>query len=53
MITTITIEASSECQLIERIDQIKNAIENNTIEDCMLMDGSFQVGGSNVEVNLP
>ena len=32
-IVTITIEANWESQLIERLDQIRNALKNGTLED--------------------
>ena len=49
-IVTITIEANWESQLIERLDQIRTAIKNGTLEDNKLMDGSYQVGQSNIEL---
>ena len=49
-IVTITIEAYWESQLIERLDQIRSAIKNGTLEDNELMDGSYQVGSSNIEL---
>ncbi len=49
-IVTITIEANWESQLIERLDQIRNAIKDGTLEDNQLMDGSYQVGRSNIEL---
>jgi hypothetical protein len=49
-IVTITIEANWESQLIERLDQIRSAIKNGTLEDNELMDGSYQVGSSNIEL---
>ena len=49
-IVTITIEANWESQLIERLDQIRNAIKDGTLENNQLMDGSYQVGQSNIEL---
>ena len=49
-IVTITIEANWESQLIERLDQIRTAIKNGTLENNQLMDGSYQVGQSNIEL---
>ena len=49
-IVTITIEANWESQLIERLDQIRNALKNGTLEENQLMDGSYQVGSSNIEL---
>ena len=51
MVTKITIEASDTKDLIKRLDQIKDAIESNSIEDYALMDGSFQIGSSNLRVD--
>jgi len=50
MITTITIEAHSESQLVERIEQIRDAVADGTLEDNELMDGSYKVGLSNIEI---
>ena len=47
MITTITIEASTEQELFDRIDQIKDAIKNETYTE--QMDGTFQVDTSNID----
>jgi len=49
-IVTITIEANWESQLIERLNQIVNALKDGTLEDNELMDGSYQVGQSNIEL---
>tara|TARA_R110000772_G_scaffold47433_1_gene108495 strand:+ start:1701 stop:1877 length:177 start_codon:yes stop_codon:yes gene_type:complete len=49
-IVTITIEANWESQLIERLDQIVNALKDGTLQDNELMDGSYQVGSSNIEL---
>ena len=49
-IVTITIEANWESQLIERLEQIINALKDGTLEDNQLMDGSYQVGQSNIEL---
>lgn len=49
-IVTITIEANWESQLIERLDQIRTAIKDGTLQDNELMDGSYQVGSSNIEL---
>ena len=49
-IVTITIEANWESQLIERLDQIRTALKDGTLEDNELMDGSFQVGSSNIQL---
>jgi hypothetical protein len=50
MITTITIEANNESQLIERIEQIRDALKDSSLEDNELMDGSYKVGTSLVEI---
>ena len=50
MIATITIEANSQSEFIERLDQIRNAVETNSIEDNQLMDGSYQVNTANIEL---
>jgi len=52
MIATITIDANSQSEFIERLDQIRNAVETNSIEDNELMDGSYQIGESNIELEL-
>lgn len=49
-IVTITIEANWESQLIERLDQIRTALKDGTLQDNELMDGSYQVGLSNIEL---
>lgn len=49
-IVTITIEANWESQLIERLDQIRTAIKDGSLQDNELMDGSYQVGSSNIEL---
>ena len=49
-IVTITIEANWESQLIERLEQIVNALKDGTLQDNELMDGSYQVGSSNIEL---
>jgi len=50
MITTITIEANTESQLIERLEQIRDAVADGALEDNELMDGSYKVGTSTVEI---
>jgi len=52
MILTITIEANTESELIERLDQIRNAVETNSMENNQLMDGSYQVNTANIELEL-
>jgi hypothetical protein len=52
MIVTITIDANSETEFIERLDQIRNAVKTNSIEDNQLMDGSYQVNTANIELEL-
>jgi hypothetical protein len=47
MITTITIEANTEQELFDRIDQIKDAIKNGDYTE--QMDGTFQVDTSNID----
>jgi hypothetical protein len=49
-IVTITIEANWESELIQRLEQIITAIKDGTLEDNELMDGSYQVGSSNIEL---
>lgn len=51
-IFTITIEANTPEEFIERLDQIRNSVNTNSIEDNQLMDGSYQVGESNIELEL-
>lgn len=50
MITTITIEANNESELIERLEQIRDAVADGALEDNELMDGSYKVGTSTVEI---
>ena len=50
MIATITIEANNELDLIEQLDQIQSSLKDSTLEDNELMDGSYQVGRSNIEL---
>ena len=50
MTTTITIEANTESQLIERLEQITDALKDSSLEDNELMDGSYKVGTSTVEI---
>ena len=50
MITTITIKANTESQLIERLEQIRDAVADGALEDNELMDGSYKVGTSLVEI---
>ena len=52
MIATITIDANSQSEFIERLDQIRNAIETNSIDENQLMDGSYQVNTANIELEL-
>jgi len=50
MIATITIEANNHAELLIRLNQIKQSIISGDIEDNQLMDGSYQVGSSNIEL---
>jgi hypothetical protein len=52
MITTITIEANNQAELLTRLNQIKQSIITGDIEDNQLMDGSYQVGDANIELEL-
>jgi hypothetical protein len=52
MVITITLEAENEKEFVDRLDQIKNSITTNTIEDHQLMDGSYQVESANIELEL-
>jgi len=51
-IITITLEANNESEFIERLDQIRNAIVSNTLNQNELMDGSYQIESSNIELEL-
>lgn len=51
-IVTITLEANNEKEFIERLDQIRNSITSNTLDDHQLMDGSYQVNNANIELEL-
>ena len=52
MIITITLEAEDEKEFVDRLDQIRNSITTNTIEDHQLMDGSYQIESTNIELEL-
>ena len=52
MIATITIEANNELDLIEQLDQIQSSLKDSTLEDNELMDGSYQIGKSNIEFSF-
>jgi hypothetical protein len=52
MIVTITTEANSQSELIEHLDQIRNEISLNTLDHHELMDGSYQIGEANIELEL-
>jgi len=52
MITTITIEANFESELIKKLSEITNSLKDGSLYNNELMDGSFQVGTSNVEVDF-
>ena len=49
-IITITIQANNESEFNERLDQIRDTIKSNTLEDHELMDGSYQVETANIEL---
>lgn len=51
MIATITIEAKNQAELLTRLNQIKQSIQSGDIEDNQLMDGSYQVAESNIEID--
>ena len=52
MIVTITTEANNQSELIEHLDQIRNEISSNTLDHHELMDGSYQIGEANIELEL-
>lgn len=52
MIVTITTEANSQSELIEHLDQIRNEISLNMLDHHELMDGSYQIGEANIELEL-
>ena len=51
MIATITIDANNQSELIERLDQIRNEIADFK-DHHELMDGSYQIAGANIELEL-
>ncbi len=52
MIVTITLDANNESELVNQLDQISASITCGSIEDNELMDGSYQIGQSNIELEL-
>jgi|TARA_R110000772_G_scaffold5568_1_gene19926 hypothetical protein len=49
-IVTITIEANFESELIKKLSEITNSLKDGTLQDNELMDGSYQIGTSNIEL---
>ena len=49
-IITITLEANNENEFVTRLEQIINSIRANTIEDHQLMDGTYQLETTNIEL---
>ena len=52
MIVTITLDANNDSELVNQLDQISASITCGSIEDNELMDGSYQVGETNIELEL-
>ena len=52
MIVTITLDANNDSELVNQLDQISASITCGSIEDNKLMDGSYQVGETNIELEL-
>ncbi len=52
MIATITIDANNQSELVNQLDQISASITCGSIEDNELMDGSYQIGETNIELEL-
>jgi len=52
MIATITLEAKDESEFVEKLNEIENSITTNTIEDCEMMDGSYKIGTTTIELEL-
>ena len=53
MIVTITTEAASQKELTSNLIEIIRAVNKDNYEELMqLMDGSYQIGVSNMELDL-
>mgnify|MGYP001044609170 FL=1 len=46
----ISIEAETPVVFFDKMEEITNLVLNNKIEDHQLMDGSYQIGTSNIEI---
>lgn len=50
MIFHISIEAERPVDFLDKMEQITKSVLSGEIEDHQLMDGSYQIGTSNIEI---